>query len=113
MSKFAIPCYDRREDRMRGEPAMNVSLTPELERYIADKVGSGLYSTASEVVREALRLLKATDAVPPQRTNDLKGDIERGWQQRHQGPAIAAETVLDDLRQRTGERRAAARKSSS
>jgi hypothetical protein len=36
---------------------MNVSLTPELERYIRRKVDSGLYSNASEVVREALRLL--------------------------------------------------------
>lgn len=36
---------------------MNVSLTPELEQYIRGKVNSGLYSNASEVVREALRLL--------------------------------------------------------
>ena len=36
---------------------MNISLTPELERLIADKVVSGLYTTASEVVREALRLM--------------------------------------------------------
>ena len=36
---------------------MNVSLTPELERLVNEKVESGLYQTASEVVREALRLL--------------------------------------------------------
>jgi hypothetical protein len=36
---------------------MNVSLTPELEQYIRRKVDSGLYGNASEVVREALRLL--------------------------------------------------------
>lgn len=36
---------------------MNVSLTPELVQYIRRKVDSGLYSNASEVVREALRLL--------------------------------------------------------
>jgi antitoxin ParD1/3/4 len=40
---------------------MNVSLTPELERLVNDKVRSGLYQTASEVVREALRLLKQRD----------------------------------------------------
>jgi antitoxin ParD1/3/4 len=34
---------------------MNISLTPELEEYIHNKVKSGLYSSASEVVREALR----------------------------------------------------------
>ena len=36
---------------------MNVSLTPELEKYIRRKVTSGLYNNASEVIREALRLL--------------------------------------------------------
>ncbi|HEY7054975.1 MAG TPA: type II toxin-antitoxin system ParD family antitoxin [Vicinamibacterales bacterium] len=40
---------------------MNVSLTPELEKFVTDKVRSGLYQTASEVVREALRLLKVRD----------------------------------------------------
>ncbi len=41
---------------------MNVSLTPELERLVQEKVTSGLYQTASEVIREALRLLKERDA---------------------------------------------------
>lgn len=41
---------------------MNVSLTPELEQYIRRKVDSGLYGNASEVVREALRLLVGHEA---------------------------------------------------
>jgi antitoxin ParD1/3/4 len=40
---------------------MNVSLTTELEELVNEKVRSGLYHTASEVVREALRLLKLRD----------------------------------------------------
>jgi len=36
---------------------MNVSLTPALEKFIREKTASGLYNNASEVVREALRLL--------------------------------------------------------
>ena len=40
---------------------MNVSLTPELEKFVADKVDSGRYTSASEVVREALRLLEESD----------------------------------------------------
>jgi len=40
---------------------MNVSLTPELEQFVSAKVGSGGYSSASEVVREALRLLEEHD----------------------------------------------------
>jgi antitoxin ParD1/3/4 len=37
---------------------MNVSLTPELERFVGAKVKSGRYNSASEVIREALRLLE-------------------------------------------------------
>ncbi|MGB8261194.1 MAG: type II toxin-antitoxin system ParD family antitoxin, partial [Terracidiphilus sp.] len=40
---------------------MNVSLTPELDRFVAGKVASGRYTSASEVVREALRLLEEHD----------------------------------------------------
>jgi antitoxin ParD1/3/4 len=40
---------------------MNVSLTPELEQFVAVKVDSGRYNSASEVVREALRLLEEHD----------------------------------------------------
>ncbi len=40
---------------------MNVSLTPKLEEFIREKVSSGLYNNASEVVREALRLLVKQD----------------------------------------------------
>ena len=36
---------------------MNVSLTPRLEAFVKRKVKTGLYNNASEVVREALRLL--------------------------------------------------------
>jgi hypothetical protein len=39
----------------------NVSLTPELERFVDANVESGLYNNASEVVREGLRLLKEQD----------------------------------------------------
>ncbi len=41
-----------------GVSIMNVSLTPELEKFVAKEVGSGLYQTASEVVRAGLRRLK-------------------------------------------------------
>jgi len=40
---------------------MNVSLTPELEAMVREKVESGLYTSASEVVREALRLMEEKD----------------------------------------------------
>ena len=54
---------------------MNVSLTPELEQLVNEKVQSGLYQTASEVVREALRLLKERDHAREQ----LRADVQAGF----------------------------------
>jgi len=55
---------------------MNVSLTPELEKLVNDKVRSGLYQTASEVVREALRLLKQRD--DEARREEQRADLAPG-----------------------------------
>lgn len=55
---------------------MNVSLTPDLEKFIHDKVGSGLYQSASEVVREALRLLEEKDKEKQQRLEALRSEVQ-------------------------------------
>lgn len=64
---------------------MNVSLTPELERLVNEKVESGLYQTASEVVREALRLLKERDHAREQ----LRADVRAGFDQLTRGEGRA------------------------
>jgi antitoxin ParD1/3/4 len=56
---------------------MNVSLTPELERLVNEKVESGLYQTASEVVREALRLLKDRDQAREQLRSNVQAGFDR------------------------------------
>ncbi len=40
---------------------MNFSLTPSLEQFVRDLADSGDYNNASEVVREAIRLLKRAE----------------------------------------------------
>jgi antitoxin ParD1/3/4 len=59
---------------------MNVSLTPELEEMIRSKVESGLYTSASEVVREALRLMAEND-----RTVRLRRSFEEAQAQYDRG----------------------------
>ena len=48
-------------DMTTQRTSLNVSLTPELERFITARVASGRYQTASEVVRAALRLLEQNE----------------------------------------------------
>src|SRR5580693_3126940 len=57
---------------------MNVSLTPQLERFIEHKVREGKYQTASEVVREALRLLADRDDRRALELDRLRRDIRLG-----------------------------------
>ena len=64
---------------------MNVSLTPELEKLVADKVASGMYQTASEVVREGLRLVKEQDVIYQMRLDDLRRELNLGLEQIARG----------------------------
>jgi len=57
---------------------MNVSLTPALEKMVQQKVESGLYNNASEVVREALRLMKEVEEVRRARLKRLKAALALG-----------------------------------
>ncbi len=57
---------------------MNVNLTPQLEDMVRQKVASGLYASASEVVREALRLMEDRDQVRAAKLAQLRQDIRDG-----------------------------------
>ena len=72
---------------------MNVSLTPELEQLVNDKVKSGLYNSASEVVREALRLMKEQDALKAYRLEELRREIAVGLQQADRGEVARLDMV--------------------
>jgi antitoxin ParD1/3/4 len=57
---------------------MNISLTPQLEELVKRKVESGLYGSASEVIREALRLLEERDRVRVMRLEALREELRLG-----------------------------------
>ena len=57
---------------------MNVSLTPKLEKLVAECVKSGEYNNASEVVRQALRLLQTEQALHKAKLKRLKADLAKG-----------------------------------
>ncbi|MEP6789427.1 MAG: type II toxin-antitoxin system ParD family antitoxin [Acidobacteriota bacterium] len=57
---------------------MNVSLTPELESIVNQKVESGMYNSASEVVREGLRLLQQRDEMRETKLTALRAEIQKG-----------------------------------
>ena len=76
---------------------MNVSLTPELEDLIQERVKSGRYHSASEVVREALRLLEDRDEVRRLRLDEMRKRISAGLASLGRGEALPGEEVFDEL----------------
>ena len=84
---------------------MNVSLTPELERFIQEKVQSGRYHSASEVVREALRLLEEHEQVRTTQLAEFREEIDRRLGALDRGEGIDGATVLAQLRERSHARR--------
>ena len=57
---------------------MNVNLTPQLEELVRSKVNSGMYTSASEVVREALRLMDEQDRLRKAKLDELRRDVRKG-----------------------------------
>ncbi|HLM00817.1 MAG TPA: type II toxin-antitoxin system ParD family antitoxin [Pyrinomonadaceae bacterium] len=57
---------------------MNITLTPELENLINEKVKSGKYDSPGEVIREGLRLLKEQDELKRIRLEELRREVQKG-----------------------------------
>ncbi len=78
---------------------MNISLTRELERLVDDKLQSGLYASASEVVREALRLLQERDELKRQELEAVRAKVRRGSEQLDRGEGVPASVAVARLRE--------------
>jgi antitoxin ParD1/3/4 len=89
----------------RRELLMNVSLTPELENFISAKVGSGRYNSASEVVREALRLLEEHDSARAAQLAEFNGELGRRLASLDRGETVAPVEARDRLQRKSAERR--------
>lgn len=76
---------------------MNISLTPRLEKFVQDKVASGLYNSVSEVIREALRLLASKEGISEERLAQLNRDIEEGWNDLENGNYREGHTVMKEI----------------
>jgi antitoxin ParD1/3/4 len=87
-----------------GASHMNISLTPELAKFVKKEVKSGLYQTASEVVRAGLRRLKEDQPVRLPRTPTTLAELEAQMLQSidrlDRGEGVDGEEVFRRLRKR-------------
>ena len=89
---------------------MNVHLTPELELLVQTKVQSGRYNSASEVVREALRLMEQKDEIRTIQLQGLRERMDKGLAQAGRVEGVDGEEymqgLIDDLDSRQSKRKA-------
>jgi len=67
---------------------MNVSLTPELEQFVQTKVQTGRYNSASEVVREALRLLEEHEGARAAQLAEFNKELGRRLASLDRGESV-------------------------
>ncbi|MCF6178596.1 MAG: type II toxin-antitoxin system ParD family antitoxin [Geopsychrobacter sp.] len=86
---------------------MNISLTPEIDAWVAEKVRSGMYKSSSEVIREGLRLLHEREVQRQAMVEDLRHELLVGVRQLDVGNATPFDTdqlarIKQDARKRFG-----------
>jgi antitoxin ParD1/3/4 len=86
---------------------LNINLTPQLEKLVRKKVESGRYNSASEVVREALRLMETQNELHALQLERLRRDIRQGLESGPPRPWRVAEM------KRQGRKLAASRRADS
>jgi antitoxin ParD1/3/4 len=84
---------------------MNVSLTPELEKFVSAKVESGRYNSASEVVREALRLLEEHDQARAAQLADFNQELTRRLESLDRGEQVEPARTRARLKRKSDARR--------
>ena len=86
---------------------MNVSLKPDLEKFIAEKVKGGIYADASDMVNEALEVLRDQEEFAPEHEAYLRREVQRGIEQLDRGEHAdfdAEKIIAEERRKLAGEK---------
>lgn len=84
----------------------NIALTPHLDEYVQKKIDSGRYQSASEVVRESLRLMEEEEEDRQKGLEELREKIRVGYEQAMRGETVDGETVFAEIRAMSAKARA-------
>ena len=82
MANFAKVCYTV------AMFTLNISLTDEMRSYVEERVASGRYGNASEIIREALRLLEEQEQERQAKLKVLRQAAKQGFDEIDQGMGI-------------------------
>ena len=88
---------------------MEIALTPEVEQYIQEKISSGQYASASEVLLASIKLLQDIEQTYQGRYQALRDEVRLGIEAADRGEVVDAETVFAQLEERLNQKRNQAR----
>jgi antitoxin ParD1/3/4 len=89
---------------------MNVSLTPELEKFVETQVASGRYQSASELFREGLRLLQEREAERQAALDEVRRKVHEGLESARRGELLDGDEVFREILELSRKRRSSAKK---
>jgi antitoxin ParD1/3/4 len=88
----------------------NIALTPHFDRFVQKKIDSGRYQSASEVVRDSLRLMEEHEQDRQKALSDVREKIRIGYAQLQAGRTHDADDVLEEIRAMSKKARRTAKK---
>ena len=86
---------------------MNVNLGPIFDKFVADLLNTGLYQSQSEILREALRLLKEREELRNLRLSELRKEIAVGAEQADRGEFVNGPQAFAQIREKSSRRKRA------
>jgi antitoxin ParD1/3/4 len=95
---------------MSKRATLNVSLTRDLSRYVEQQVHSGRYQSASDMVKDGLRMLRDRDYPYVRTSAELQRAVAVGEAQLRQGKTVDADLVFNRIRSRLKKKVAAQRR---
>jgi antitoxin ParD1/3/4 len=90
-----------------GRIWMDVTLTPELEQFVQERVASGKNQSANDVILDALRALEVQEREEQQKLEWLRAAIDKGIASLDRGEGIPGDEVFRQLYARLAERESA------
>ncbi|MDB5356325.1 MAG: addiction module antidote protein family [Phycisphaerales bacterium] len=64
---------------------MDITLNPEMQRFVAEKVQAGQYASASDLVNDALAVLRDEEELTPEDIEELRRDVKIGIEEHRRG----------------------------
>jgi antitoxin ParD1/3/4 len=85
---------------------MTVTLSPELEQFVAEQLKTGHYRSADDVIAQSLGMLRAQEEFIETHTAELREKIAIGLDQIRKGRVVDGRQAIQNLRKKLRKREA-------